>query len=148
MNASYRDRWIRCTPDAIRIRGYYFPWGTKRIPYGSIRSVRRVEIAAFTGKGRVWGTANPRYWASLDPRRPQKTEALILDLGRPVKPFITPMTPAPSKPRSASTPTSIPQPTAAREGRSSERETPSGWIGGDPARDRPKRSFPSKPLAL
>ena len=29
----YRDRWIECTPDEIRIRGYYFPWGTKRIPY-------------------------------------------------------------------------------------------------------------------
>jgi len=28
----YKDRWIECTPDQIRIRGYYFPRGTKRIP--------------------------------------------------------------------------------------------------------------------
>ncbi len=34
MDNSYRDRWIECTPEDIRIRGYYFPWGTKRIPYG------------------------------------------------------------------------------------------------------------------
>jgi hypothetical protein len=87
---SYRDRWIECTPEAIRIRGYYFPWGTKRIPYASIRSVRRVDIRAFTGKGRVWGTANPRYWANLDPRRSRKKVGLILDLGRSVRPFLTP----------------------------------------------------------
>ena len=35
----YQDKWITCTGDALSIRGYYFPWGTKRIPYQSIRSV-------------------------------------------------------------------------------------------------------------
>ncbi|MGO8863450.1 MAG: hypothetical protein ACLQRH_22215 [Acidimicrobiales bacterium] len=90
MSSQYRDRWIACTPDAIEIRGYYLPWGTKRIPYGSIRSVRRVRMGSFSGKGRIWGTANPRYWASLDPGRPRKDVALILDLGRFVRPVITP----------------------------------------------------------
>jgi hypothetical protein len=90
VDSRYRDRWIECSADRIEIRGYYFPWGTKRIPYSSIRSVRRVEIGAFSGKGRIWGTANPRYWASLDPRRPKKSVGLILDLGRYVQPFITP----------------------------------------------------------
>lgn len=87
---SYRDRWIECAEDGIRVRGYYFPWGTKRIAYGSIRAVRRVNLGALTGRGRIWGTANPRYWASLDPRRPVKRVGLILDVGRPVRPFITP----------------------------------------------------------
>jgi hypothetical protein len=86
----YRDRWIECTENEIRIRGYYFPWGTKHIPYRSIRSVRRVQLSAISGKGRIWGTANPRYWASLDPRRPLKSSGLILDLGRFVRPFVTP----------------------------------------------------------
>ena len=49
-----------------------------------------MNISTFRGKGRIWGTANPQYWASLDPGRPRKNAALILDLGRPVKPFITP----------------------------------------------------------
>jgi hypothetical protein len=31
-----------------------------------------------------------RYWASLDPDRPGKLMALILDVGKPVSPFITP----------------------------------------------------------
>ena len=45
MEASYKDRWIECAADAVVIRGYYFPWGTKRIPYQSIREVRRVPTA-------------------------------------------------------------------------------------------------------
>jgi hypothetical protein len=90
MNSEYRDRWIECTADAIEVRGYYFPWGAKRIPYRSIRSFRRVDLSAFKGKARIWGTANPRYWASLDPQRRNKKAGLILDLGRRVRPFITP----------------------------------------------------------
>ncbi|MGI8679721.1 MAG: hypothetical protein ACR2LX_13770 [Jatrophihabitans sp.] len=88
--SAYRDHWIECTPDSLRIRAYYFPFGTKTIPYRSIRSVRRVEIGALTGKARIWGTANPRYWAGLDPGRPRKKVGLILDVGRRVRPFLTP----------------------------------------------------------
>jgi hypothetical protein len=90
MSTTYADRWIECTPDALRIRGYYFPWGTKAIPYERIRGIRRVKLAALRGRWRIWGTGNPRYWASLDPGRPGKETALILDLGGTVKPFLTP----------------------------------------------------------
>jgi hypothetical protein len=87
---AYRDQWIECTDEELRIRGYYFPWGTKRIPYSDIRSVSRVGLQALRGRGRIWGTANPRYWASLDPARPGKRTGLVLDLGHAVQPFITP----------------------------------------------------------
>jgi hypothetical protein len=90
VKSSYRDKWIECSPGSIKINGYYFPWGTKRIPYGSIRAVRRVEMSAFRGKMRIWGTSNPRYWASLDPQRRKKSVGLILDVGRFVQPFVTP----------------------------------------------------------
>ena len=86
----YRDRWIVCTPSEVQIHGYYFPWGTKHIPYSSIRSVQRVTMGAFTGQARIWGTSNPRYWAHLDPARPRKNQGLILDLGKRVLPYITP----------------------------------------------------------
>lgn len=89
-SAECRDRWIRCEDEYIAIRGYYFPWGTKRISYDEIRGVRRVRLGFTRGKARVWGTANPRYWASLDPRRAAKDTGLVLDLGRPVRPLITP----------------------------------------------------------
>jgi hypothetical protein len=88
--ARYRDRWIECTDDELLVHGYYFPWGTKHIRYSDIRSARRVDLSAFRGRGRIWGTANPRYWASLDPRRPGKRSGLVLDLGRSVRPFLTP----------------------------------------------------------
>ena len=90
MALEYEDRWIRCTSEGIEVRGYYFPWGTKHIPYGSIRSIQRVNLGALTGQGRVWGTANPTRWASFDPRRPGKQVGFDLQLSGPVKPLITP----------------------------------------------------------
>ncbi|MGD0605135.1 MAG: hypothetical protein ABSA53_16240 [Streptosporangiaceae bacterium] len=90
MNALYKDRWIECTADAVLIHGYYFPWGTKRVPYSSILKVRRVPIGIFAGRGRIWGSTTLKYWASLDPSRPGKTKALILDTGHGILPFITP----------------------------------------------------------
>jgi hypothetical protein len=88
--ALYGDRWISCDDQAITIRAYYFPWGSKRIPYGKIRSAVVVPIAARSGRARIWGTANPTLWASLDPRRPSKGRALILDIGSRIRPFLTP----------------------------------------------------------
>ncbi len=87
---TYRDRWNSCTATELQIRGYYFPWGTKHVAYRQIKGVRRVEMGLLTGKGRIWGTASPGYWASFDPRRPTENVGLVLDLGKRVKPFITP----------------------------------------------------------
>jgi hypothetical protein len=82
------DRIGRCCHD--RLNSVYFRWGTKRIPYNAIRSVRRVDIDALSGRVRIWGTANPLYWAHVDPDRPKKQVGLVLDLHRFVHPFITP----------------------------------------------------------
>ena len=90
----YHDRWIECTSDGLRIRAYYFPWGTKRIRYASIKGVDVVDLTPARGRGRIWGTANFRYWAGLDPQRPRKAQGIILDLGRRVRPFLTPDDPA------------------------------------------------------
>ena len=89
MTDLYHDRWITCDDDAVVIRWYYL-WGAKRIPYSSIRGAKTVTLAAIRGKGRIWGTANPRYWASLDPARPTKNAAIILDVGGQVQPYLTP----------------------------------------------------------
>jgi hypothetical protein len=86
--SSGADHRIECTDDALVIHGYY-PWA-KRIPYGDIRGVRQVTLSALRGKGRIWGTANFRYWANFDPGRSSKTTGLILDVGKHVQPFITP----------------------------------------------------------
>ena len=87
---SYRDRWIECDDRGIRVRGYYFPWGTKRIPYGSIRALDRFTMSAWRGKGRIWGSGDLRHWANLDPGRPKKDVGFFVEVGARVIPFLTP----------------------------------------------------------
>ena len=88
--SGYKDRRIECTEPGIEIRGYYFPWGTKRIPYASIRSVTRFQLTALGGKGRIWGSGDLKHWANLDPGRPRKSVGFYLNLGRRVIPWVTP----------------------------------------------------------
>ena len=91
---AYQDGSIGVTDDALTIKGYYFPGTVKRVPLAAIRSVRRSAMSAFRGRGRIWGTANPGYWANFDPGRPRKTVAFLVDAGKAVKPFVTPDDPA------------------------------------------------------
>jgi hypothetical protein len=91
----YEDAWVRCTPTHLVVRHYYFPFGgAKSIAYADVRDVTEVEMGLLTGKGRLWGTASPRWWAHLDLRRPRKHTALVLDVGGRVRPFLTPDDPA------------------------------------------------------
>jgi hypothetical protein len=90
MSDDYDDGSIEVSDEGLRIRHYYVPFGGKHIRYSDIRAVERVPMGALTGRARVWGTANPRYWASLDLKRPRKKTGFIVDSGGPVKSFITP----------------------------------------------------------
>lgn len=86
---AYKDSGVVCGCDVLEIRRYYL-WGSKKVPYSSIVNVQRVSLSALKGKARLWGTANMAYWANLDTHRTSKQEGLILDLGKRVKPFVTP----------------------------------------------------------
>jgi hypothetical protein len=88
--SEYKDRWIECTDNALVVRGYYFPWGTKWIPYASIKALDRFTMSALRGKGRIWGSGDFRHWANLDPQRPAKSVGFFVDVGRRVIPFLTP----------------------------------------------------------
>lgn len=91
----YEDRRITSTSTGIVIRRYYFPTGWhKVVPYARIRGVAELSLGRLSGKGRIWGTANPRLWANLDPGRPRKSTGFILDVGKSVRPFLTPDDPA------------------------------------------------------
>ena len=90
MAALYEDRWITCEPDRLIIRSYYFPAGSKVIAYRDVRSVTPFSLTALGGKWRIWGASDPRYWFHLDPHRPKKETALVLDVGKWVKPVLTP----------------------------------------------------------
>jgi len=87
----YDDGRIVCSPDGLEIHSYYFPFGTKSVRYGQIKGLQRIEIkGVMSGKWRIWGTGNPRYWANLDTTRPKKTAGFVVDLGRKVNPIVTP----------------------------------------------------------
>lgn len=91
MTDGYDDGRIVCGPEQMEIHSYYFPLGTKRIAYRQIRGIQRVEIKGpLSGKWRIWGSGNPRYWANLDLKRPKKKAGFIVDLGRRVSPIVTP----------------------------------------------------------
>lgn len=89
--ALYKDRWIECREESLIIEGYYFPFGNKKtIPYHRIKSVREVTIGPATGQWRIWGSSDFRHYFHLDPKRPHKTRALVLDVGKFIRPVITP----------------------------------------------------------
>ena len=87
---AYQDRTIGVSDDTLSIKGYYVPGVAKRVPLASIRSVRRTAMSGTRGRGRIWGTANPGYWANFDARRLRKSVAFLVDSGHAVKPFVTP----------------------------------------------------------
>ena len=89
--AVYDDGRIRCDDQELIIRNYYL-WGAKRIPYTSIRGVETLPLTGLNAvrKWRIWGSGDFVHWWNLDPQRPSKSTALVIDVGRQVRPTITP----------------------------------------------------------
>jgi hypothetical protein len=91
MSATYDDGTIRCDDRGLSIRHYY-PWGTKRIPYSAIAGVETLPLTGFSKvrKWRIWGSGDFIHWWNLDPHRPSKDVALVIDVGHRIRPTITP----------------------------------------------------------
>lgn len=85
----YDDGRISCDDEGVTIRWYY-PWGARRVPYDAIRSAESFPLSPVRGRWRVWGSGDLVHWYNLDTRRPGKTAGIELDLGRRVRPCITP----------------------------------------------------------
>jgi hypothetical protein len=85
----FKEEGVVCADASVELRRYY-PWFSKKIPYASIKGVQRITLTNVRGRGRLWGSLNPGYWANLDMKRPRKSLGLILDVGKHVKPYITP----------------------------------------------------------
>jgi hypothetical protein len=87
----YSDDCLSLDDEGMTIRRYYFPLGSpKRIAYHDVRGVGVVTMNWLTGKGRWWGTADPRVWLPLDWRRHRKDKLLVIDVGQRVKPCVSP----------------------------------------------------------
>jgi hypothetical protein len=91
----YDDGKARLDEGGLTLRRYYFPLGSaKRIPYADIRAVSVRPMGWWTGRGRLWGSAHPRYWLPLDGSRPRKDSLVVVDIGRRVRPAFSPDDPA------------------------------------------------------
>ncbi|RAG81583.1 hypothetical protein DN069_32005 [Streptacidiphilus pinicola] len=91
----YDDGGVVCDEQGLAIHRYY-PWGSKRIPYTAIRGVETLPLsdANSVRRWRIWGSGDFVHWWNLDTRRPHKDTALVLDVGRRIRPTITPDDPA------------------------------------------------------
>jgi hypothetical protein len=87
----YDDGKIACDNQGVLIRRYY-PWGAKRVPYASIKGIQELPLTGGNKvrKWRIWGSGDFVHWWNLDVGRPQKDVALVIDVGRRVRPTITP----------------------------------------------------------
>jgi hypothetical protein len=95
MTALYEDPNLTLDDEGITIRRYYFPLAnSKRVAYSDIQGIKSKQMNWSSGKGRIWGAGDPRYWFPLDVRRGRKSTLLVIDVGRKVRPCITPEDPA------------------------------------------------------
>ena len=92
---TYEDDQVSCTDTELVIKRYYFPGVAKRIAYADIRGVTRLELTGINAarRWRIWGSGDFIHWWNLDPHRPSKRVALVLDVGKKVRPTITPADP-------------------------------------------------------
>jgi hypothetical protein len=90
-SGSYDDGRITCDDKGVLIRWYYL-WGAKRVAYSSIKGVTVLPLTGVNAvrRWRIWGSGDFVHWWNLDPGRPHKTVALVLDVGRRVRPTVTP----------------------------------------------------------
>ena len=87
----YSDDVITLDDGGLTLSKYYFPLGSaKRIEYADIKGVAVETMNWATGKGRVWGATDPRFWLPLDKRRHKKSTLLVFGVGKRVKPCVTP----------------------------------------------------------
>lgn len=90
-HALYDDGSIACDDTGVVVRRYY-PWGSKRIAYSSLRGVEELPLtgANRVRRWRIWGSGDFVHWWNLDPGRVHKEMALVLETGGRVRPTITP----------------------------------------------------------
>lgn len=90
MAALYEDKQLTLDGDGITIRSYYFPRGTKHVPYSQIKRYADRSMDKKTGQLRMWGSGDLHHWFYLDRSRRSKTQCIVLDLGQRTRPVLTP----------------------------------------------------------
>lgn len=74
----YSDRLVELTEDSILLRNYYFPFGSKRVPFLEIEDVFLYKPTLWSGKYRIYGTGDFRTWFPLDGNRASCDRIFVL----------------------------------------------------------------------
>jgi hypothetical protein len=64
----------------IQFRHYYFPIGSKSVPFADIMSIESKPNTLLNGKWRLWGTGDFMTWFPRDWKRPQRSSIFFLRL--------------------------------------------------------------------
>lgn len=88
----YEDRTLLIDDDGITITSYFWPGHRRHIPFSSIVAFEEIAIGTFSGRHRLIGfeLRRLRDFFPWDTRRSATSRALALDLGRRVRPVISP----------------------------------------------------------
>lgn len=76
----YSDGLIDITDDAVVLKRYYFPFGSRRVPFSDIQRIDKEEPTLLNGKWRLWGTGTFTTWFPLDWRRPFRDRMFFITL--------------------------------------------------------------------
>ncbi|HEX4191410.1 MAG TPA: hypothetical protein VHZ06_10490 [Marmoricola sp.] len=92
--AHYDDGLVACDETGLAIQRYY-PWGARRISYGTIRDVSVLPLNGWATiqPWHLWGPADLEHWWNLDRHRTERHVALVIDTGERFKPTVTPTDP-------------------------------------------------------
>ena len=77
---SYSDALVDINEQSIRLKNYYFPFGSRRVPFSEIIAVVVKEPTLLNGKWRRWGSGNLCTWFPPDLRRPWRDSIFIIQL--------------------------------------------------------------------
>ena len=68
----YSDRLVEITKGSILFRNYYFPFGSKRVPFSDVDNIVAKETTWRNGKWRIHGTVDFLTWFPRDWKRPSR----------------------------------------------------------------------------
>lgn len=90
--ARYEDDTVLIDDDGVLIKHYWWRGRARHVEHQSIRRVDAVELGPLTGRYQLVGIplARPRSWFAWERGRRHKRQALVVDLGRILRPALTP----------------------------------------------------------
>eukprot|EP01027_Heterolobosea_sp_BB2_P027177 GEZU01042433.1.p2 GENE.GEZU01042433.1~~GEZU01042433.1.p2 ORF type:complete len:225 (-),score=56.82 GEZU01042433.1:162-776(-) len=86
----YKDLYLELDQDKLRIKFYYFPFGSKVIPLTDIKDVRVRDTDYDWKQWCYWGMRFSRNWFHFDPTRTYKHHFVELDTGKWIIPAVSP----------------------------------------------------------